>query len=101
MNYTEQQCCDADDSVVTSARALDAVVDLEATWTGDDDTGPSEPNVAAGRDLALACIRGLSAVPINDLLAEVERRGFARPVPASTVPVAWNDGGDDARQDTP
>lgn len=119
MTYVEQQQSDADDSVVTSARPLDGIqasFDPEQTWTGDEDVSEIDglrrrnaflerwvenlrEQLPRERARASACIaRGLSAVPLDDLLAEVQRRGFERPVPASTVSVAGNDGGDDARQ---
>jgi hypothetical protein len=120
MTYVEQQQSDADDSVVTSARPLDGiqhVVELDATWTGDEEASELDglrrrnaflerwvenlrEQLPRERARASACIsRGLSAVHIDDLLAEVQRRGFERPIPASTVPIAGDDAGDDATQD--
>lgn len=42
---------------------------------------------------------GLDAIETADLLAAVERRGFQRPVPAASVLVRGDDGGDHARED--
>ena len=59
-----------------------------------------EAQVSAERDRASACIRvGLDSVPVEDLLAAIERRGFQRPVPAAAVPVTRDDAGDDSTQD--
>jgi hypothetical protein len=120
MTYVERQQSDADDSVVTSARPLDgiqAAFDPEATWTGDEEVSEIDglrrrnaflerwvenlrEQLPRERARASACIsRGLSAVSIDDLLAEIQRRGFARPVPAAAVPVARDDRGDHAAQD--
>ncbi|WP_438029135.1 hypothetical protein [Sorangium sp. So ce233] len=65
-----------------------------------------EAAVAAERERAAACIlRGLDAVPIEELLAAVHRRVVAsvsaalkRAVPAAAIVIARHDAGDDARQ---
>jgi hypothetical protein len=119
MTYVEQQQSDADDSVVTSARPLNGIqagFDPEATWTGDEEVSELDglrrrnafverwvenlrEQLPRERARASACIsRGLSAVPDDDLLAEVQRRGFERPVPATAVSVARDDAGDHAAQ---
>lgn len=118
MAYLEQQQCDADDCVVTSAPPLALTgASLDDTWTGDEDA--SEIDVLRRRNAFLeraaenlreqlrlerarasACVRGgLDAVPLPELFAAVERRGFQRPVPASAVVVARDDGCDNAAQD--
>jgi hypothetical protein len=83
------------------------VEDLRAQLLGERErktrAAAAELRAVEAERRAMACVnvilRGLSAVSDDDLLAEVQRRGFARPVPAAAVPVARDDGGNDAAKD--